>query len=501
MTLLQGLIVKVGLTFLLGALVLALFLYMTAGRNKKIGGALYAGFIATLLLLALLQFITSGLVGAVPKVVQDSIAFVAYLGLCFVLLKAMDVLLVEAYLIGRKGLYIPQVLRVLIMATGLTVSVLILLRAVLGVNVLALIALPTVATAVVGFALRDTIARFVSGIMLGRLIHVGDWVTIMGKEGVVTNISLGHVTIRTRADDYVLLPNNLITQNELQNHSRPTHPQASTVVTEASYAHPPLWVRKILADAARAVPGVVAYPEPVSVVSAFKESGIEYQLKFWLDDFSRRDRIEGEVRSYVWYAFKRHGIEIPYPQRVVQMTQPPDAAAMHEHELAAICEQLRPIDFLSILNDEELTTLAQDIRRHLYLPGEIVVHQGDRGQNLFVVVDGEASVRVEAAGQSATVATLKPGQFFGEMSLLTGEPRSATVCAETELTVLMVGKDAMSRLLTKNPGLVEQFSTILVARKTALASSLEATTRMLTKAAVQKEETSLTASIRKFFGL
>ncbi len=490
-----------GFASILGLIIIGLLVYLGAVRKKPAGPDFYTGCLSAILLVLLLELTSQGFLAQVPHWAQPWLTFLAYLVVSFVILKTLDLLFIEDYLIDNRGKYIPRILRMIILLVGLTLAGLILLRVVLEVDPLALIALPTIATAVVGFALKDVIARLASGIQLGRMIHVGDWVTLMDKEGVVTDLAFDYITIKTRALDYVMLPNDVISQQKIVNHSRPEIRHAAYVLVEAGYAHPPMQVKQILMQAASAVPGVIADPAPVSFVEEFKESGIAYKLKFYLTDFAHRERIEGEVLAYVWYAFQRNGIEIPYPQRVVHMTQPPDLTARRANELAGIQDQLRAVDFLAVLDAQALHLLAQQAQTRVYLPGELVVREGEPGEELFVIINGEADVVIKTGDQTTPVATLKNGQFFGEMSLLTGAPRSATVQAKSQLTVTVIGKPAMSQVLSRSPGLADQFGTILTARQSELVSTRESADRAARLRAAAGDATSLTARILKFFHL
>ena len=205
--------------------------------------------------------------------------------------------------------------------------------------------------------------------------------------------------------------------------------------------------------------------------------------------------------AYVWYAFQRNGIEIPYPQRVVHMTQAPDLTALRTIELAGIEEGFRAIDFLAVLDAPALHSLAEQAQKRVYLPGELVVREGEPGEEFFVVVEGEADVLIKTGEQIHAVATIKKGQFFGEMSLLTGAPRSATVQANSQLTVAVVGKDAMSQVISRNRNLVDQFGTILTARQSQLASTRETADRAAKLRTGAGDGQSLTARILKFFRL
>jgi len=490
-----------GSASILGLIIIGLLVYLSGVRKKPAGLEFYAGCLSAILLVLLLELTTQGLIGQVPHWAQPWLAFIAYMATCFVILKTLDLLFIEDYLVEKRRKYIPRMLRLIFLLVGVTLAGLVLLRAVLDMDPLTLIALPTIATAVVGFALKDVIARLASGIQLGNMIHIGDWVTLMEKEGVVTDIAFDYITIRTRALDYIMLPNDVVAQSKIINHSRPEILSASSIIVEAGYAHPPMQVKQILTQSASAVTGVVATPVPVSFVQEFKESGIAYKLKFYLNDYANRERIEGEVLAYVWYAFQRNGIDIPYPQRVMHMVQAPDLTARRTIELAAIEDEFRAIDFLAVLDAPALRLLAEQAHKRVYLPGELVVREGEPGEELFVIMEGEADVVIKSGDQTTPVATLEAGQFFGEMSLLTGTPRSATVRAKSQLTVTVIGKNAMSPVLAGNPGLADQFGTILTARQSALAATRETADRAARLKAGAEDGKSLTARILKFFRL
>jgi small-conductance mechanosensitive channel/CRP-like cAMP-binding protein len=476
---------------------------MSRKRAQKVPGYFFATYIVTLSLYVLLILNESDLVEAVDLWEGAYLwtKFAAYLGTAFYLLKAADLLLLEDYLIAKKGMHIPQLLRLLFVITGLAASALVFLRTVMGINVVALVAIPTAATAVIGFALQDTLKRFFAGLMLGKLIRVGDWVCVAGKEGRVVKVDLGHVTILTRDDDQVTIPNNVVVQQDILNYSKPTTRHARTTLVDAAYGIPPMQVQAILIEAAKAVPGVLPEPEPEAFVVAFKDSAIQYRLKFWIKDYARTQDIEGQVLAYVWYAFQRHGIEIPYPQRTIHMTKAPDETSVQASKRERILKALRRIEFLAVLSPEELDVVAGEARIKIYLPGEVVVRQGDVGTEFFFILDGQAEVRRGEEGAVATVAALSPVQFFGEMALLTGEPRSATIAAQTRLEVLVISKEALARPITEHPLLAERIGGILVERKAEMTAHQERSAHRGEQARDLAEQSkTLGSRIRKFFG-
>lgn len=472
-------------------------LYVKCGRPVPV--PLLAIYLLSLVLLA--GYFLSGdpVLSPVRLTRQEEAWWRFAIGLGFTLsvLIALNHLLLEEYLVRQRGLYLPGPLRLAIQATLFAVVGLVLLRTVLNINLVALIAVPTVLTAVIGFALKDTLTRLFEGIVLGRLMRVGDWVSIVGKEGQVVDITLGHVTLRTRDDDHVTVPNNVVAQKEIVNYSKPTHQHLCGVEVEASFRDPPAGVIEVLRRAAAAVPGVAASPEPSAQVDAFSDSGVRYRVRFWVDDYAERYRIESDVLTYIWYAFRREGMEIPYPVRQIQTlgARAEDAAAR-----ADIRARLARIDFLSALSAEELDRLAASVERRVYLPGEAVVRESEVGDEFYYILRGRADVAVATEAGRRVVKTLTEDQHFGEMSLLTGEPRAATVTAASELHLLVIKRPIMQDLFAATPSLAERIGESLVARQAELTRARAAAPEMAHDNSSARQKGRLADRIRRFLG-
>lgn len=424
----------------------------------------------------------------------DWFRFAIGLGVTASVLIVLDHLLLRGYLVERRGLYLPGPLRLAVHGAVVIVIGIVLLRTVLRINLIALVAVPTVLTAVIGFALKDTLTRLFEGIVLGRLMHIGDWVSLVGLEGRVVNITLGHVTLRTRANDYVTVPNNIVAQKEIVNYSKPTREHMCCVAIEASFADVPTRVIEVCRRTAAAVPGVLSVPHVFA--AAYRDSGIEYRVCVMLDDYAERYRIESDVRSYLWQAFRREGVEIPYPAREIR--SPPPGRETPAQRQADIRAGLARIDFLAGLSPAELDRLAGSVERRVYMPGEKVVREGETGEEFFYMAHGGAAVTV--AGGAGTVATLAPGDYFGEMSLLTGAPRAATVTATMELHLLVLKPAPMRELLHANPGLAERIGETLAERQSRLARARAAVATPETAATTEKQKSRLVESIRRFLG-
>ncbi len=415
---------------------------------------------------------------------HSAVDVAAALAAAFFLFTILDFLIIGEFLIERGNRYIPDVVRQLLIGVEVVAAGVLFLWLIMGINLVALVALPTVAAAVVGVALKDTLARFFAGIELGKVVKVGDWISTMDKEGLVTHIGMEHVTLKTREQDTISLPNDSVIGAGVTNYTRPTTTHLCSVYVDAAYRTPPEIVCETLVEAAAAAPGVLAEPKPYSMVTNFGESAIQYRVKFPISDYARYPVIESHVRTYIWHAFARRGIEIPFPQRVWHQSSEPPSDSL-DKTIRRIAGRLTAIDFLAALDEKQIETLAREARLETYLSGERVVRQGDHGQDLFVIVSGKADVRLEQGGLSSVVTTLGAGQFFGEMSLLTGEPRSATVVAAETLQVIAVGKDALLQVVQQDRRLVEQIGEVVARRHAATAAA---------KAQLSKEAAALAAS-------
>lgn len=447
--------------------------YMAHRRNRAVSPIiLFAGALVFVLGGSAL-FAHSNLAGVAPDWARIVLNAAAYLSVAFLSLAILDALMIGEFLIERRGRSIPDIVRHLILGIGMATAAVIILRLVLNINVLALVALPTVAAAVVGVALKDTLARFFAGIELGKMVKVGDWIMTLEREGMVAHIGLEHVTLVTREQDWVSLPNNNVIQAGVINYSRPTTTHMCSIHVEAAYRIPPSRVCATLVDAAAAVEGVLKEPRPVAMVTGFQESGVQYKVKFPIGDYARSPQIESTVRTYVWNAFSRNGIEIPFPQRVIHQSEASERGASHP-PTEELLRFLAAVDFLAVLNPVQLETVVRASRVEQFLSGERVVRQGDSGQELYVIMEGCADVVIEKNGLSTVVNQLTVGQFFGEMSLLTGEPRSATVIARTSLRVIAVGKDSLVRVVQEDQRSLERIGEVIARRQEAsLAATQE----------------------------
>ncbi|MRG95351.1 mechanosensitive ion channel family protein [Polyangium spumosum] len=430
--------------------------------------------------------------------------------LLFALARAIFVLVVDVLIGARLAQPMPRIIRDIVQGLVYLGAAAIVLREV-GVEPGSLLTTSALLTAVIGLSLQETLGNLFAGLAIQaqRPFEVGDWIGLDPDPrliGRVVEINWRATTVLTLDQVELIIPNGVLAKTTIRNFTKPTNIARRLVIVQAPHDVSPRRVEEALLEAVHDVPGILAQPAPNAQTRGFNESGIEYQVGYFIEDFSLRDRIDSTVRHRVWYALQRAGISLAVPRRAVEMhavtaeSRAEQARREATHRKAA----LRTVDFLAPLPEPSLERLASLSRTCHFMPGEAVIRQGDPGSELYIVQRGDLGVLVGRGegGSVAEVARLGPGQFFGEMSLMTGERRAATVKATTDCELVVVGKDAFQEVLAGDPRLVEQITRALVDRQLALEENLSARAMSRsTRAEADAQSSALLVKIRQFFQL
>ncbi|MEO0225603.1 MAG: cyclic nucleotide-binding domain-containing protein [candidate division WOR-3 bacterium] len=371
---------------------------------------------------------------------------------------------------------------------------LVMLNAVLHVKLSGLIVSSAVLTAIVGFALQDILSSLFYGIVFSieRPFKIGEWVSIANQTGKIFKINWRAVYIKTLDNRTVIVPNSIVAKQEIINYSYPDPLLRRSIRVGVAYGTDPDLVKEALLEAARDVQRVLKTPAPDIDLVEFGDHAIIYELRFWIDRYEEHLEVEDAVGSKIWYTFQRKGIEIPFPIRTVYLKEAASTKEINKEEF------IRGIEIFNALSEEEIKYIARRARFEHYAAGETVVHQGDEGDSLYVITCGEAEVLHIGDGDTEQhITILRNGSVFGEMSLLTGARRSATVRAKTPLDLILIDKKTFREILLKNPSLTESLSKLLVERQ----RDLEAKRKPLTREEEAKARKNLFDRIRYFFGL
>ena len=346
-----------------------------------------------------------------------------------------------------------------------------------GVQPLSILTTTTVAAAVLGFALQETLGNIFSGLSLsmGRPFEPGDWIRSGQHVGQVKGIAWRATTIMTRAGERLEIPNAVIAKDVLFNYA--TGAVREEIAIGLSYGVPPNHVREVVLTLLRDIPQVMRVPPPEVLAWDYADFAIQYRIKYWIADYGAQEYIRDRVASSLWYALRRHSIEIPFPTRTVHVRdagrdEEEHADAQFERELMA---DLRQVDWLRGLSDDELRVLVPSVDVRQFGAGELLIRAGEQGESMFIFRSGTAEVFAHTAdGQTRHLANYVRGDFTGEMALMTGEPRTASVRAITDVEVIEMDREGFTQLFKQHPAAASAIGDIIAARNEDRLAKLSA---------------------------
>ena len=426
--------------------------------------------------------------GLNPARATQALLFIASVAAIFFFVRLLDFIAFDVFVSRRRKVRTPTLLREIVSIGLYLVLIGWALSEIFETNVTAFLATGTVLAAILGLALQETLGNLFSGIALSLedSFEVGDVIRSGDILGVVESVRWRGTRLRTFNNNVLIVPNSVLARERLEVFPR-RNLNARVLQIGVDYNFPPAMVIGVLMQAASNVDGVSREIPCFARVGGFAESAVTYEVKYFTHDYSQRDRIDADIRKAVWYALRRNSISIPYPIRMHQRYSAP--GQRHHPESAKIIERLQEIDILSPLRSEEQEAIAKAARVHVFSRGETIIRRGTQGDSMFIVHEGEVTVRVG----DDEVARLGEGDFFGEMALLTGEGRTADVIALNDVVAVEIAKDALQPVLRDHPDLAAAISAKVMERRGGL-ESLKDESRVA-------EEKSILSRIRSYFGL
>jgi small-conductance mechanosensitive channel/CRP-like cAMP-binding protein len=456
--------------------------------------ALVATVIAIVLLLTALKVPTTNARGD-----RDYGTLAIGIAVALVLTRVLDYVFFDVAFRLRRKTPAPALLRQIVGLLVFGIAAAVLLHVILQVELTGVLATSAVLTVVIGLALQDTLGNLFSGLALHleKTVQVGDMVRSGEIFGTVEQLSWRAIKLRTMEGNVLLIPNSVASRERLEVFPHPGRPIARTLKVDLEYDLAPARAREVLEAAGRDLPGIAAYPEPTAYLKAFDQWAIAYELRYWLDDYAKFLDLDSQIRERVWYRLDRENIPIAYP--VIRQYRYDAGTLTRPSRRADIESAIASVDLFTLLSDEARSRVADGARERRFAAGEMVVREGDRGSSMFVVESGRLGVSAHGSvGQSQRLAVLEPGVAFGEISLLTGDPRTATVRAMTEATLLEIDKATLLPILRENPSIVGMLELTMQERRKRAADALEAARGDMDRT---EDRTPLRQRIARFFGL
>lgn len=469
--------------------------------SRRFATLLFPIIAAALAAAALLSMDTlTRLIGLGPQARAAVIPILATLLCLFIawfISRLVDVFIWRAVAL-RTGRAAPQLLVAIIRLLILLAAVAVIITTVFQYALTGLVVSSGVVGIVLGFALQRMISDFFCGIALGmeHPFRMGDWIEVDGVTGRVVETNWRATRIVTLDQVTVMLPNSFIAERRFQNYNLPEAYFRTNVTVTLEFSVPPADAKRALIAAVRATDGVLPSPEPDVLLREFGPSGNVYNARFYVADYGQmmavRDRVNISVARHLWQA----GHAVAYPKQDIFHAPMPLRELDRKTQRDAL---LSRVELFEPLHSDELTQLAGALVELRCRAGQEIVRQGEPGASLFIVVDGLLEVRVGGGDEQKVVGRVGPGEFFGEISLLTGSPRGATVIALTEATLFELSHEVISPILHHRPQVAEAMSRSVAVRQLRNSKAMERSDPVSQAAAQRSFTEDLLRRVRGFF--
>ncbi|HLW70486.1 MAG TPA: mechanosensitive ion channel family protein [Candidatus Binataceae bacterium] len=362
----------------------------------------------------------------------------------------------------RRHMHVSTIATEFILTLSYAATLLIVSRMILNFDIRQLVALPALFT-LVGAWLQHR--DLFSGLLIQsqRPFRPGDWVRIGDHVGQVQETGWQATRILTRTRESVTIPSNALAKDLFINYSV-VRPVADEIFLDLGFAEAPgaieTAVRALLAD----VPDVVKDPPPEVGPCEYTDGAVRYRIRYWLTDYGRQEIVRARIIRSLWYVLRRHRLAPP--------THPvaPSHPSFDSVAEPRLMEELRRVDLLKELSDADLRIILPSIKVADYGRGEVLIRQGEVGDRFFILRRGTAEAVDEGSNGRGPIVVgfiehSSERNFFGEMALLKGEPRNATIRAATDVEVLEIERTGLTHLFRANPEIAQGIARIAAARE------------------------------------
>jgi len=382
-----------------------------------------------------------------------------------------------------------------------------------GLDLGSIVATSAMITAVVAFAMQDTLGNILGGLalQLDNSIQIGDWIKVDDLVGRVVDIRWRSTLVETRNWETVVYPNSQLMKNKFMVLGRRTNQPVQLrrwVWFNVSLETPPPRVIGLVEEAIQhtEIANVAKSPLPNCVLMDMDEKGYaRYALRYWLTDLAPDDPTDAAMRWHIITALQREGIKLAIEERDIHLTKENEKheEILRQREVMQRIKTLSKVVLFSQLSEAELKTLAERLRYMQFAKGTVIAEQGAVGQHwLFIIINGEVEVYLGGTdSEKRSLNVLTKGSFFGEMSLMTGTPRVASVIAKTDLACYRLDKDAFEEIIKARPGIAEEVTHVLVERRAQLDSALQNLDADTLHKEMDNRHGEILATIKRFFGL
>lgn len=319
---------------------------------------------------------------------------------------------------------------------------------------------------VIALALQDTLSNLVSGFLLivESPFKVGDWIQVKDLQGEVIEINWRAVRIKTLDRDIIVIPNGNLGKENICNYTMLDPLHAVRLRMPFSYQDHPDLIRKTLRAVALSIDGIHTQPLPQVDPQVYRNTFIEYEIRFFITDYSQLENIEDEFLTRAYYAIRRNGLHVPFADKIEYKLDrlPVDPDNTPER----LTEIVRSLPLFARLDNPTLEYLTQHTTVELFGIGEQIVSAGELDRALYVVLGGQVLLSLEAQmGQKQEITYLSERDFFGELVFLPGEPSPVSATVTQTAKVLKITPAAIAHVVQHHPKFAWEMSQFIDERK------------------------------------
>jgi small-conductance mechanosensitive channel/CRP-like cAMP-binding protein len=416
--------------------------------------------------------------------------------------------LVFRFVLRELHIHPPQIMEDLVVFAAYVVFAIARIKYA-GVNLSGILAFSALTTALLAFSMQDTLGNVLGGLVLqfDNSINVGDHIKVGEVVGRVVDIRWRSTAVETNNWETVIIPNAQLMKGSFtvlgRRSGQPLQWRRWIYFTVDPGATPGQVIGTV-ESAVRNVasPNIAKQPQPACLLLGFEGGNLRYGLRYWLTDISADGSTDSLVRINIFTTLQRAGIRVSEPQQTVHLVEQDEehAEIVQEREIQRRIKALKGVDLFARLTARELRTLAKRLQYHPFAKGDVITLQGAISDCIYIIAVGEAEVLYQTeSGEKQSLAKLEAGRFFGEMGLMTGEPRRATVVARTETICYQLDKSSFQDLIVKRPTIAENISKIIASRQFDLDTARQ--NLAVDAANADRGYRELLAKIRRFFNI
>ena len=323
----------------------------------------------------------------------------------------------------------------------------------------------------IGLGFQNITKNFISGlnVLIERPIKIGDFIELDHNLGFVEEIGLRSTRIRTLQGSHIIIPNGILIEGKIHNLSYDSFKGRIELDIFVSDDSDPVVVTEAMLMSAYMEPAVLREPPPKVLFLGFENDAFKFQLWVWVKEIYNQPVYMSSLRFLIHHNLHQQGISIPWdhiniylhhPQKSKQLESSPNNTTngvKNYHSLTnkplSARDLLLQVTYFETFTNVELRKLIEIGYRKRLRPLEFLFHEGEPGDTFYIILSGAVEVFVEKINKH--LKTLKAGDFFGELALMLGVPRTASVRAIEDTILFAIHKNGFEKILQENPELAD----------------------------------------------